>query len=379
MRVRSIAMALSAAVLLAAPSAFADRVALLPSHGGANADPRAALDSELGRALTALGHTVIPANAAAAGVLDGVADTPEEYRQVGSATHADWVLVGSVEPAVTSTRVELTAALMQLGRIESVAREIDTGKADAQVKEMLAVLIRPEGVGAGELPWERSGPRPPAPAAPPPSAPPPVPAPPPPPPLSPRPPDGQAGIAYVLGRRDVWPAYSAGNRAFIGAVVGASVPAARPSGASGSGASFTGALRGGYAIGDSGFEPFAELGANLVGPQALWVAGGARFLWNPTLNRSSDGGLRGGPLFLGPEALVGAFVRLPGASVTAPDGTTYSGTADAHPVLGAAFDLALALSPSFQLEAELGNLRWIPASGGSILLLGATLGASVRF
>ena len=89
MRARWIAPALATAVLLAAPSAFADRVALLPSHGGPNPDARAALDGELARGLTALGHTVVAANAAASGVLDGVADTPEEYRRLGQVCPAD--------------------------------------------------------------------------------------------------------------------------------------------------------------------------------------------------------------------------------------------------------------------------------------------------
>lgn len=356
MPARSIASALATAVLLAAPSAFADRVALLPSHGGANPDARVTLDGELARGLAALGHTVIPANAAASGVADGVADTPEEYRQVGVAARADWVLVGSVEPAVTTTRVELVASLMHLGRIESVAREVEIAKADAQVQEMLRVLIRPEGVGAGELPWEKSLPVPPKP--------------PPPQGVVPPPPQPLATPEPVI----VKPPYARGNHGFFGAVLGFSVPAARPSGASGSGASLTGALRGGYAIGDSGFAPFAELGGNLVGPQALWISGGARYLLGPAFATNS-----GVALFLGPEVQVGAFVRLPGADVTGPNGTVYSGESEAHPVLGAAFDLALALSPSFQLEAQLGNLRFLPASSGSIVLLGATLGGSLRF
>src|SRR5512132_4128837 len=329
MRARWIAPAVTAAVLLAAPSAFADRVALLPSRGGANPDARTALDGELARGLAALGHTVIAGNPAASGVADGVADTPEEYRQVGVAAQADWVLVGSVEPAVTTTRVELVASLMQLGRIESVAREVEVARADAQVQEMLRVLVRPEGVGAGELPWEKGLPVPlktPPPLVPPPVIAPPlrVAAPPPPPPLSPPPPAGKAAIEYPLGRSDVWPSYSGGNRGFFGGVLGFSLPAARPGGASGSGGSLTGAFRGGYAIGDSGFEPFAEVGGNLVGPPALWVSGGARFMLSPTLKRGSDGGLRGGSFFLGPEVIVGAFVRLPGPDVTATDGTVYS-------------------------------------------------------
>jgi hypothetical protein len=361
MRAGSIASAFAMAVLLAAPSAFADRVALLPAHGGATPDARAALDGELARGLTALGHTVVPASAAAAGVLDGVADTPEEYRQVGLATKADWVLVGSVEPAVTTTRVELVASLVQLGRIESVAREVAIAQADAQVQEMLRVLIRPEGVGAGELPWEKGVPLPPKP--------PPVVAPPPPPVVAPPPPPVVAPEPVVAK-----PPYARGNHGVFGAVLGVSGPAARPSGASGSGASFTGALRGGYAIGDSGFEPFAEFGGNLVGPPALWISGGARYLLGPVLATNS-----GVALWLGPEALVGAFVRLAGPDVTGANGTVYSASSEARPVFGAAFDLALALSPSLQLDAQLGNLRVVPTSAGAIVLGGATLGASLRF
>jgi len=67
------------------------------------------------------------------------------------------------------------------------------------------------------------------------------------------------------------------------------------------------------------------------------------------------------------------------SGVAAPDGATYSTSASAHAVLGAALDLALALGPSVQLEAQLGNLRWIPASDGAIVLVGATLGVSIRF
>jgi len=365
MRDRWIASALATAVLLAAPSAFADRIALLPSHGGANPDARTALDGVLARGLTALGHTVIPANAAASGVADGVADTPEEYRQVGVAAHADWVLVGSIEPAVTTSRVELVASLMQLGRIESVAREVENPKADAQVQEMLRVLVRPEGVGVGELPWEKGLPIPPRQPQPQPQ---PVVTSPPawtPPPLSPTPPAGPEPM--VMERH-----YSGSNHGFFGATLGFSAPVARPSGASGSGASFTGALRGGYAIGTSGFEPFVEFGGNLVGPQALWISGGARYMRGATF-------YKGIGLWIGPELLVGAFVRLSGADVTGPSGVVYSDSSEAHPVFGAAFDLAVDLSSSFQLEAQLGNLRVIPASSGSIVLLGATLGGSLRF
>jgi hypothetical protein len=182
------ASALGGALLLAAPAAWADRVAMLPSRGGDDTGARTTLDSDLAKGLAALGHTLVPAPELAAAVkakvADGVADTQEEYRAVGNATRADWVLVGSVEPAVSTSRVELTACLVKAGRVEAVAREVAKAKEPAQVQEMLAVLVRPEGIGAGALPWETQGPPPPTP---PPAAPPAAPEPPPPPAVPPPP------------------------------------------------------------------------------------------------------------------------------------------------------------------------------------------------
>jgi hypothetical protein len=381
MQVRWITPALAAAMLLAAPSAWADKIALLPSRGGADPSPRSVLDSDLARGLTALGHTVIAASPSAAGVTDAVADTLEEYRAVGAATHADWVLVGAVEPAVATARVELTACLVRMGRVESVAREVNQTRTAPEVQEMLAVLVRPEGIGAGELPWEKA-PRPPPPAPPPAEkSPPPVVIPPPAPPAAPPAPpiEGRVGLSYPTGAAEVWPAYSGGKRGLVSVGLGFSAPAARPGAAKGSGSSFVSALRAGYAIGDAGIEPFAEFGGNLAGPRALWLNAGARWMFSPFLKRGNDGLRRGLPLFIGPELTAGLFVRLGTSGVTAKDGTTYSAGADAHPVLGLALDGAFALSRSFQLEAQLGNLRWVPTGEGSILLLGATLGGALRF
>lgn len=373
----SAAVSFAAACLLAAPSAWADKIALLPSRGGPDPAARAALDADLARGLAALGHTVINASPAATGVADGVADTAEEYRAVGAATRADWVLVGTVEPAVTSERVELVACLVSAGRVESVAREVHAESAAPEVKEMLAVLVRPEGVGIGELPWERArsgkpaeAPKPP-PAAPPPPAPPPVPTAP--------PIEGRVALTYPTGATEVWPAYSGGQRGFVGALIGASAPVARPGAATGSGASFVGGLRAGYAVGDSGIEPFVDLGGNLFGPRALWIDAGARWMWSPTVKRGADGLRRGAPFFLGPEVTAGVLVQLGASSPVGKGGTSYTSTAEAHFALGASLDLVYALSPGFQLEASLGNLRWVPTGEGSILLLGATLGGALRF
>jgi hypothetical protein len=381
------ASAFAGAVLLAAPSAWADRVALLSSRGGSDPAARTTLDGDLARGLAALGHTLVPAPelqaAVTTHVTDGVADTQDEYRAVGAATRADWVLVGAVEPAVTTARVELTACLIKLGRVESVAREVDKTRSPPQVQEMLAVLVRPEGIGVGALPWEQSTPAPvppPLPPAPPaPPAPPPTPEPPPVPPV-----DGRARVAYPLGGGEVWPPYSGGRRGFVGAVAGFAMPVVRPAlpagvKRTGSGASMVGALRGGYAAGDRGLEPYAEFGANLFGPRALWLSAGARWMLAPALKRGPDGVLEGVPFYLGPNLAVGGFFQLGSSGVVADDGHTYSTGTTAHAILGASLDMAFALAPAFQLEASLGNLRWIPGSDGTILLLGATLGATVRF
>ena len=47
--------------------------------------------------------------------------------------------------------------------------------------------------------------------------------------------------------------------------------------------------------------------------------------------------------------------------------------------LGAAATVIFGLSPSVQLEAQLGNLRWVPAEEGALVFVGATLGAGLRF
>jgi len=386
------APALTAAMLLGSSSAWADRVALLPSQGGTDATARAALDGDMARGLTSLGHTVVPVDSAAvaaAGVVDGVADTPEEYRAVSAATRTDWVVAGNVEPAVRSSRVEITAFLAQLGRVESVAREVDNDRRGAQVTEMLTVLIRPEGIGVGALPWEQAAP-PPVPA--PPTQQPPAQQPPAQPgttpftmpfqPMPTQPPPvadvNKARVNYPLGEREVWPAYSGGHRFALGAALGFGLPVVQPEKAAGGGAALVGAVRAAYAVGDSGLEPFIELGGNLAGPRALWLSGGARWLFNPLKKRDQNGILHAQAVFLGPSLEAGMFLRL-GSEVTTPNGNTFSTSSQAYPALGASFDLVYALSPTFQLEARPLSLRWVPASSGSLLFLGATVGGALRF
>lgn len=369
-------------LLLATSPARADRVALLPSTGP-DATAAAAATMEATRALIALGHSVVPieeVTAAVASATDGKPDSPDEFRAIGRATKAGWVVVAHVDPAVVTARVEIEADLVSLGRVETVAREVEKAHSEAQIREMLLALLRPEGIGVGELPWEHVAPPPPP--APPMTAPPPPPiAMPPPPPPPAVVPEGPPIVAmrYPLGPHDVWPPYSAGNRGFATGALGFSTPAVRPGAAAGSGAALVGLLRVGFAPGDAGLELFGQLGGNLAGPPAVWIEGGGRWMLTPLVGRGADGRRTGVGFHVGPEVTLGAFVRLAGPDVTGPGGVTYSRSADAHFTLGGALGLALSLSPAVQLEGHLGNLRWVPTSEGSLLLLGATVGVGLRF
>lgn len=372
MRLRAVATLAAVVGLWSAP-ALADRVALLPARGADDAETRTTAERNLAAALSALHHEAVAETeirSALASIGDGVADTVEEYAAVGQATRADWVLVATVEPAVLTERVELAACLVSAGRLESVAREVDKARSPDQIREMVAVLLRPEGIGAGALPWERSS----TPAAPPaPVAPTPVP----PPPQTPEP--RVARLGYLSGAADAWPPYSAGRTVGLGARLGVSAGALRPEGASGSSASLVGAVRAAFAVGASGFEPLVELGGNLAGPRALWIEGGARLMLTPLLRRSDDGKRWEGPPFhVGPELALGAFVRLPPDDVVEVGGATYSGSAEAAFSLRASLAATLDVSRSVRLDASLGDLRWVPSADGSIVLVGGTLGLTLR-
>ncbi len=380
-------LALALALALASGTALADRVAIVPTRGPTDAPVTNAIDVDLARGLVALGHTVVPEaelRAALGAVADGVADTAEEYRAVGARAKADWVVAATVEPAVVTERVEIAAFLVPMGRTESVAREVEKARAEAQLREMIGVLLRPEGIGAGELPWER---RPssqvagPAPSAPPPVAPSPqaVAFTPPAPPVASPPVPERAWIDYLRTTEIVWPPYAAGRRGFLAVMVGGSGAVLRPEAAAGSAAAFVGQVRGGYAVGDAGLELIGSLGGNLVGPRALFVEAGARFLFTPSLHRGADGLLRGLSLHVGPELTAGAFVRLPPPDVTDASGAVYSGSASAHFTGAVALDLVVAVTPALRFEGGLPQLRWVPTGDGSILVLGATLGAGYRF
>jgi len=401
MRQRASAFACVPLLLLASSPALADRVVALPATGAADPAEKAGFDGDVAGALASLGHTAasdVEARAALARIADGSADTPEEYALVATGARADWVVIARIDPAGAALHVEATAYLVSMGRVESVARDVDRNQRGPQVREMLSVLLRPEGVGVGALPWEIA-PRPPVlPVKPPPNPPPPNPPPPNPPPPNPwmNPwMNGQAqgipqqqqpavdtkliSMAYLGGdKATVFPAYTAGKKGFVSAKVGFSSAASAPGGASGGAAAFVGGVRGGYAIGESGFELFAELAGNLGGPPSMWLDLGGRYLFTPMVTKEPDGKRSGFAFHVGPELFLGPFFRL-GSKGTGPGGVTYESDSSTNVSFGAALDLVFGLSPALRLEAALGNLRVVPTGDGAIVLAGATLGATYRF
>lgn len=186
-------------------------------------------------------------------------------------------------------------------------------------------------------------------------------------------------MAYLGGETvDVWPPYSAGKRGFVGAIIGFSSAVGAPSGSKGSSAGFVGGLRAGYSFGDAGLEAFAGLGGNLFGPRALWLDVGGRWLFSPLVRREQDGRRTGFSVHVGPEIVLGPFVRL-GTDVTLPSGVVYEAPGSTHFSFGAALDVVLGISPALRIDAQLGNLRIVPSDAGTIVLMGATAGVSYRF
>jgi len=151
-------------------SALADKVAVLPFLGnGTKEQLDAARTATLG-AVVQRGFTpateseIVTAQIA---VADGVADTKTEYQAAGRASSSPWVLVGHVAihttVVTTGYRLEIEACLVDSGRVESLAREITPAVANNQIAEMLALLLRPEGIANAEIPWENEVVKPPPP------------------------------------------------------------------------------------------------------------------------------------------------------------------------------------------------------------------------
>lgn len=378
------------AVLLAASEARADKVAVLPFASAPSASAEARVDTpELERArawtkaaLVASGH-VLPNESeqlsAEMAVKDGVADTSDECRAAGRASGSPWTLTGRLERSVTSAlpgtppgtspgtqtntpaggaaptsgasassaqaspsyRLELEACQVGTGRVESLARTVHPAAAESEVREMVALLVRPEGIANAEIPWNDDAP--PLPQAPPPEAPLPTSPPQAPPPAEPAP-----AVAH---------AYAEGHPLALGLSLGVSGALVRPGSARGSTAALPigGAL--GYAIESvPGLELRGVFDVNVAGPRALEAAAGARYML---------GVLPQHRFFVGPELVAGALVTL-GASKDGRFLTRGSAVA------------SLGVGERVQLELA-GDLAGAFGGAGTLVLGGATARALVRF
>jgi hypothetical protein len=344
---RRLAGGLVGALLLVAAPALADKVLVLPfqSVGSATSTQLNEARAATRTAVADLSHTV-PTDAesltAQVAVTDGVADTSEEYRAAGRASSSDWTVGGRVEEHGATYRLELEACQIETGRVESLAREIDPSQSTKQIREMLALLVRPQGIANADIPWERGGssPAPPKEAA---APPPPKPKPPPAPPGPPPPP----AVRHPYAENQPW------ALGLDGTLMGA---LQRPSNAVGSSAA--GAIGGtlAYAF-DSvpGLELRADGSGSVAGPKSLSLGAGARWAIPivPTVR-----------LFAGPEAELGTFV-------------TFAGDKTARfLVQGAAF-VALGLGEYVQLELA-ADIDY--AAGAAPLVLGGGSGrVLVRF
>ncbi len=290
----ALALSVCLGVLLVASIARADKVAVLALSGPSpekDAARKAARDAAVQRGFTL--PTDAETAAAERAVTDGVPDNSIEYRAAGRASGSQWTVAGKVELGKADVgeeplwRVELEACLVESGRVESLARDVDPADATAQIAEMLALMLRAEGIGPELPPWHGKKPVPkPKPPAPKPPEPPKPPAPPPP-PKAPEPPP---------------PAYAAKAPFAVGLAGGVLVAAVRPDSASG--AATSGVIGGyaGYAFEQvPGLEARLEIEGAVAGPRALAIDAGARYAF-PIAPR-----LR---IYAGPEVALGTFVTL---------------------------------------------------------------------
>jgi hypothetical protein len=272
---------------------------------------------------------------------DGVVDTGEEYRAAGRASTSDWTVIGHVEEHGGTYRLELDVCQVGSGRVESLAREITPAEATHQISEMLALLLRPEGLGSTPIPWEpRTPPLAEASQAPkpPPAALPPEPPPAPPPPPAPRHP------------------YAEGHPVALGVMVGALDAFSRPANASGSAASGLVGVTASYALPSvPGLELKGDLDWSVAGPGSVTVDAGVRYAF-PLVPTAS--------VFIGPEADVGAFFAF-GADKTA------------RALLQGAGFVAVGLGERVQVEAV--GLLAYAAGSPSLSLGGGVLRGVVRF
>jgi hypothetical protein len=331
--------------LLAPRLAFADRVAVLPFESVGNAT---SVDLEKARAATRAAvldrkhiaptdSQMLTAEMAFKGEHGGGA---KAFQAAGRASTSDWVARGLVETHGATYHLELEVCQVETGRKESLAREIDASKEVAQISEMLALLVRPEGIANADIPWERASnvtpvakPKPGDVVVKPPEPPPPV---------------GPPPVRHV---------YAEGHPILVGLDLSVLSAVKRPSIAQGPGT----ALQLGGAFGYALLKiPGLELRGNLLGaiagPSSLTIDAGARYMLPIVPTRR---------IFLGPELGLGTFITL-GAEKTARFLARGSAVA------------SMGLGERWQIEI-VGDLDYAAGGSGALVLLGGTARGAFRF
>lgn len=321
---------LGLALLAVAAPALADRVAVLPFAPG---DTRA--QSATQAAVVAQKHeqpSPVEVSSGNAAVKDGQADTSDEYRAFGTAANVAWTLRGTAIHRFEGYRLELEVCQIKTGRVELLAREIDETQETAQIAEMLALLLRPEGIANAELPWQNSKAKPKEPEKP---------APPPPPP----------------GPPPVRHAYAEEHPLALGVTVGVLSAVSRPGNATGPSTSLYLGATGAYHLeAVPGLELRGNLAGTLAGPKAVLLDVGARYALPLAPTRR---------LFVVPDAGLGTFITLGAAK-------------EARFWLRGAVFLSLGLGARVALEAG-PDLGVTPGGSGAVVLFGGTLRGLARF
>jgi hypothetical protein len=326
-----LACALGLAAMLTAGVAWADHVFLLPAEGQVPGEALSAtLAKETRLAIVELGHSLVPDEqvaAALAQVADGRADDADEFALLAQDTNAAWVVAPIIHAGAGTHRLEVTAYQTKTGRTESVSRDMDPNLIHRQVVEMAGVLLSEQGVGTAALPWEQGGT----------------------PPITP----SSTAHAEAQPHGSV-EADSKGLRPLVGVTVGVGSAISRPEGATGSATSIQGGLRAGVEFGVP-IELALGLRGNFTGPKATGLDVSARY-WVEVAE-----GFR-----LAPEVAPGLFFMGGGAQ-----DTSFSLRFTAVGAVEVVSDVSV--------EAHVGDITWIPASGGTVVLGGATLAGVARF
>ncbi|HNS99058.1 MAG TPA: hypothetical protein PLJ27_08965 [Polyangiaceae bacterium] len=332
MRRRWYAATIAVALVLLDVAAWAEVVLMLPPSGqGVQESFAGHLRKDSRLAVVELGHQLVAEEqevAALRTISDGLADDATEFETLAHHTHANWVVSPVVHLTDGGVRLELTAFLASTGRCETVARELDRDSLQPQVREMLAVLLRQEGVGTGALPWEKS-----------PSA------------LRSSPPGEKRIETEQTASSTQEPSRS--FMPLLGATFGGSTTLARPEQAVGSSTAWQGGVRAGIRFGEA-LELALGLRSNIAGPKATGFDLSARYGF-----RISEG------IRVGPELAPGGFVQGGGAQRTS---------------LSLRFSLvgSLDITPHISIEAQAGDITWVATGEESLFLGGATLAAVAR-